>query len=85
MLYRKALCAHVSEKLSYDVIDLISLIDRVRTAALRYIQNEEQMAEKACVNNIIAKQRLSESDPSPRDNNSLMIAGRCSVGYVKNK
>ena len=36
-LYRKGLSAHVSEKLSYDVIDLISLIDRVRTAALRYI------------------------------------------------
>ena len=68
LLYRKALCVHVSEKLSYDVIDPISLIDRVRTAGLRYIPTEERMAEKARVNNIIAsnaKQRLSESNPSP--------------------
>ena len=81
-LYQKALCAHVSEKLSYDVIDLISLSDRVRNAALRYIRNEERMAELARVNNTIgsnAKQRLSESDPSPHDNNSLIIAGRLVV------
>ena len=36
-LYQEALYAHVSDKLSYDVIGLISLIDRVRNAALRYI------------------------------------------------
>ena len=41
------------------------------------------MAETARVNNIIAsnaKQRLSLSDPSPCDNNSIIIAGGCS-GY----
>ena len=67
-LYQEALYAHVSDKLSYDVIGLISLIDRVRNAALRYIRNEEWMAETTLVNNIIAsnaKQRLSDSDPSP--------------------
>ena len=44
------------------------------------------MAETARVNNIIAsnaKQRLSESDSSPRDNNSVIIAGGCS-GFEPN-
>ena len=44
------------------------------------------MAETARVNNIIAsnaKQRLSQSDPSPCDNNSIIIAGGCS-GYNSN-
>ena len=44
------------------------------------------MTEMAGVNNIIAsnaKQRLSQSDPSPRDNNSMIIAGRCS-GFEPN-
>ena len=41
------------------------------------------MAETACVHNVIAnnaKQRLSQSGPSPGDNNSIIIAGGCS-GY----
>ena len=41
------------------------------------------MAETARVNNVIASnaiQRLSQSDPSPCDNNSIIIAGGCS-GY----
>ena len=65
---------------------MISLIDRVKNAALRLIRNHERMAETAPVNNIIAsntKQRLSVSDPSPRDNNSLIIAGGCS-GFEPN-
>ena len=44
------------------------------------------MTEMAGVNNIIAsnaKQRLSQSDPSPRDNNSMIIAGGCS-GFEPN-
>ena len=44
------------------------------------------MAEMTRVNKIIssnAKQRLFESDPSPRDNNSLIIAGGCS-GFEPN-
>ena len=39
------------------------------------------MAETTCVNKIIAsnaKQRLSDLESSPRDNNSLIIAGGCS-------
>ena len=44
------------------------------------------MAETARVNNIIAsnaKQRLPESGSSPRDNNSVIIAGGCS-GFEPN-
>ena len=44
------------------------------------------MAETARVNNIIAdnaKQRLSESDPPPCDNNSLITVGGCS-GFEPN-
>ena len=36
-LYQEALYTRVSDKLSYDIIGLISLIDRVKRAALRYI------------------------------------------------
>ena len=44
------------------------------------------MAETAPVNNVIAsnaKQGLSQSGPSPGDNNSVIIAGGCS-GYNDN-
>ena len=44
------------------------------------------MAETARVNNVIAnnaQQRLSQSGPSPSDNNSIIIAGGCS-GYDNN-
>ena len=61
-LYQEPIYAHASEKLSYDVIGLIPLIDQVKNAALRLIWNDERMAETARVNNIIssnAKQRLS--------------------------
>ena len=33
-LYQESIYAHASEKLSYDIIDLISLIDRVKNAVL---------------------------------------------------
>ena len=72
--------------MSYEIIGLISLIDRVKNAALRLIRNEERMAETTRVNKIIAsnaRQRLSDSDSSPRDNNSLIIAGGCS-GFEPN-
>ena len=63
------------------LLGLVSLIDRVKRAALRYIQNEERIAETTCVNKIIAsnaKEKLSELNSSPCDNNSLIIAGGCS-------
>ena len=40
-LYQESIYAHASEKLSYDIIGLISLIARVKTAALRLIRNDE--------------------------------------------
>ena len=64
-LYQESIYAHASEKVSYDIIGLISLIDWVKNAELRLIRNELCMAETACINNVIAsnaKQRLSESD-----------------------
>ena len=67
--------------LNYDIIDLISLIDHVKNATLRLIWNDEGMAETVHVNNIIAcnaKQKLSQSGPSPCDNNSIIVAGGCS-------
>ena len=58
-LYQEALYAHVSDKLSYDVIGLISLIDRVKNITLRLIRNDVRMAETARVNNIIDSNRHS--------------------------
>ena len=81
-LYQEALYARVTDKLSYDIIGLVALIDRVKCAAHRYIQNEERIADTIRVNNIIAsdaKENLSEPGSAPRDNDSLIIAGGCSV------
>ena len=50
-LYQEALYGSVTDKLSYDVISLIALIDRVKRAAERYIQNENRIASTN-VNNI---------------------------------
>ena len=84
-LYQEALYAHVSDKLFYDIIGLVSLIDQVKRAALRYIRNEERIAETTGVNKIIAgnaKENLSELNSSPCDNNYIIIAGGCS-GFSK--
>ena len=67
-LYQESIYAHAPERLSYDIIGLVSLIDRLKIAALRLIRNEEHMAETARVNNVIAnnaKQCLSQSAPPP--------------------
>ena len=40
-LYQESIYAHASEKLSYDIIGLISLIARVKDAALRLIRNDK--------------------------------------------
>ena len=84
-LYQEALYARVTDKLSYDIIGLVALIDRVKCAALRYIRNEERIAETTGVNKIIAgnaKENLSELNSSPCDNNYIIIAGGCS-GFSK--
>ena len=44
-LNQEALYAPVSEKFSHGIIGLVSLIDRVKRAAHRYIRNEEHIAE----------------------------------------
>ena len=57
------------------------MIDRVKPAVLRYIRNEERIAETTRVNKIIAskvKENLSDLDSSLCDNYSLIIAGGCS-------
>ena len=67
-LYQESIYAHAPERLSNDIIGLVSLIDRLKIAALRLIRNEEHMAETARVNNVIAnnaKQCLSQSAPPP--------------------
>ena len=66
-LYQESIYAHAPEKLSYDIIGLVSLIDRVKHAALRLIRNEAGIAETTRVNNVItsnAIQWLSQSDAS---------------------
>ena len=40
-LYQEALYARVTDKLSYEIIGLVALIDRVKRAANRYLGNEE--------------------------------------------
>ena len=40
-LYQESIYAHTSVKLSYDIIGLVSLIARIKSAALRLIRNDE--------------------------------------------
>ena len=40
-LYQEALYARVTDKLSYEIIGLVALIDHVKRAANRYLINEE--------------------------------------------
>ena len=85
-LYQEALYACVTYKLSYDIIGLVALIDQVKRAAHRYIQNEEQIADTIHVNNIVAsdiKESFSEPGHAPCDNDSLITAGGCS-GFEHN-
>ena len=44
-LYQKALYAWVTDKLSYEIISLVALIDRVKQAANRYLRNEERILQ----------------------------------------
>ena len=86
-LYQEALYARVSDKLSYDIIGQVALIDQVKRAAHRYIRNEERIADTQRVNNKDitgdVKESLSEPGPASSDNQSLIIAGGCS-GFEHN-
>ena len=71
----------MTNKLSYDIIGLVALIDRVKRAANRYLRNEERIANTRTISNVIAsdiKESLSEPGSAPSDNDSLIIAGGCS-------
>ena len=39
-LYQNALCSRVTDKLSYDIINTIGLLERIKKAANRYIRHE---------------------------------------------
>ena len=71
----------MTNKLSYDIIGLVALIDCVKGAAKRYLRNEEQIANTKHNSEPIAndiQERLSELGSVPCDNDSLIIAGGCS-------
>ena len=42
-LYQESIHAHASVRLSYDIIGLLSLIARIKNAAIRLIRNDEGM------------------------------------------
>ena len=71
----------MTDKLSYDIIGLVALIDRVKRAANRYLRNEERIANTRRISNIIPsdiKESLSEPGSALCENESLIIAGGCS-------
>ena len=61
--YQEALYARVTDKLSYDVIGLVGLIDRIKRAAHRYIRNEERNANAQRISNNITSD-LKDSFPN---------------------
>ena len=71
----------MTDKLSYEIIGLVALIDCVKRAANRYLHNEERIANTKHSSEPITndvKERLSELGSVPCDNDSLIIAGGCS-------
>ena len=85
-LYQEALYAQVTNKLSYEIIGLVALIDHIKRAANRYLRNEERIANTTTVNTEHSSktvtndinERLSELGSVPCANDSLIIAGVCS-------
>ena len=76
----------MTDKLSYDIIGLVALIDCIKQAADRYLRNEQQIANTTALNaehssNTVTNdinERVSELGPVPLDNDSLIIASGCS-------
>ena len=71
----------MTDNLSYDIFGQIALIDRVKRAVQRFICGEAPVNNTICVNDIATsdiKESLLESGATPCDNDSLIIAGRCS-------
>ena len=80
-LYQEALYARVTDKLSYDIISLMGLIDRIKKVTHRFIRNAIPITGIIRVNDIAAsdvRQSLSVPGATSCDNNPLMIAGKCS-------
>ena len=44
-LYHVSILAHTSEKLSYDIIGLISVINRIKGAGFRLVRSQEAVTE----------------------------------------
>ena len=44
-LYHESILAHTSEKLSYDILGLISVIDRIKGARFRLVRGQEAVSE----------------------------------------
>ena len=44
-LHIKSILAHTSEKLSYDIIELVSVINRIKEAGFRLIRGQEPVIE----------------------------------------
>ena len=70
-LYQESLYARVTNKLSYDIIGLVALIDSVKQAADRYLRNEQRIANAERSSNTVTNdinERVSELGPVPSDN-----------------
>ena len=76
----------MTDKLSYDIIGLVALIDQVKRAAEQSLRNEQQIADTIalndeCNNNPVTSdinERLSEPGLVPSGNDSLIITSGCS-------
>ena len=80
-LYQEALYAHVTDKLSYDIISLMGLIDRIKKVTHRFIRNAAPITDIIRVNDIAAsdvRESLSWPGATSCDNDPLMIAAKCS-------
>ena len=76
----------MTDKLSYDIIGLVFLIDCIKRAADRYFRNENQIANATALStehrsNTVTNdinERVSELGPVPLDNDSHITASGCS-------
>ena len=44
-LYHESILAHTSDKLSYDIIEMISVIGRIKNAGVKLIRSQEAVTE----------------------------------------
>ena len=80
-LYQEALYAPVTDKLSYDIISLMGLIDWIKKVTHWFICNAAPITDIIRVNDIAAsdvRESLSGPGVTSCDNDPLMIAGKCS-------